>query len=221
MAINIIHCDNHLVVVFKEPGTVVQGAPARERSLCDDVKAWLRERFDKPGNVYLGVVHRLDRPVAGVVLFARTSKAARRVSRQFRLRTVRKTYLAVVEGSPAAERGTLRHWMIVRDGRPSIVSRPCAEAKEAELLYERLESSATRSLLRLHPITGRKHQLRLQLAHSGIPICGDQHYGAAAPLVARPEAIALMSEMLSIEHPTTKERLDFRVEPPPWWPWPA
>jgi 23S rRNA pseudouridine1911/1915/1917 synthase len=186
--------------------------------LPDLGKRWLKARYHKPGKVFLAMVHRLDRPVAGVVLFARTSKAASRLSRQFRERKVQKQYLAVVSGIVAGESGRLIHHIERRDRVSRVVPVSTASSQEARLHYTVLGQDDEKSLLRVSLETGRRHQIRIQLAHMGHPILGDLRYGAHRPLPGR--QIALLAHRLSVDHPTRGERLALTSPIPQLWPWP-
>ncbi len=216
----VFHEDNHLLVLYKPAGLLVQGDETGEDSLLDLGKAWLKERYGKPGQVFLGLVHRLDRPVAGVVLFCRTSKAAARLSEQFRTGTVRKRYLAVVEGRVKKLTGRLVHHMERREDRSSRIVSPSAPgAREIRLSYRVLDISGGRSLVEVDLETGRRHQIRLQLSHIGYPVVGDLRYGAPAPLPQK--QIALLARELLVEHPTLRTGLAFRSPLPSGWPWPV
>ena len=210
--------DNHLLVVYKPAGLLSQRDETGEVSLLDLSKAWIKERYHKPGQVFLGLVHRLDRPVAGIMVFARTSKAAGRLSDQLRRRRLRKTYLAVVEGRPAVAEGRLVHHIERRERAVRIVSEPTPLSREARLAYRVRASESGRSLVEVELETGRKHQIRLQLAHAGCPIVGDVRYGAPSPLPSRP--IALFAKQIVLEHPTRGEVLAFTAPLPIGWPWP-
>ena len=208
------------------------GLPAGEVSLHSAAKEYLAEKYQKPGNVYLGVVSRLDLVVSGAVVFARTSKAAERLNAQFRTHTVEKIYHAVVEGYPPPS-GTLRDW-IAEDGhgRKSFITKVGANAdvsthgrirpenvsngppKEGILHFRRLAQAGRYTLLEVNLETGRKHQIRLQLSHAGYPILGDRKYGSDVRLE---RGIALHARRLAFDHPTTKERLDFIAEYPAFW----
>jgi len=217
MSLEVLYCDNHLLAVVKPPGLVVQGARADEPSLADQARTWLKERYSKPGNVFLGVVHRLDRPVGGVVLFARTSKAAGRLSEQFRGRRVRKVYRAVVEGGPPARAGVLEGQVALVDGRPQLVQDEGAGVV-AHLRYSVVARGGGRTELTVELGTGRKHQIRLQLAAVGAPIVGDRRYGAGGAPLERAGAIALFAERLVVTHPTTGVEVDLHAPLPDWWP---
>ena len=210
--------DNHLLAVYKPAGLLTQGDRTGDVNLLDLGKGWLKALYDKPGNVFLGMVHRLDRPVAGVVVFARTSKAAGRLSRQFRERRVEKSYLAVVDGVTPGESGRLVHY-IERSNRGSWVApRATPHGREASLRYRVLDRDGRRSLLRIQLETGRRHQIRIQMAHTGCPILGDLRYGATAALPGR--QIALLAHHLEIDHPTRGERVVLTCPQPRGWPWP-
>jgi 23S rRNA pseudouridine1911/1915/1917 synthase len=216
----VLHEDNHVLALYKPAGLLVQGDQTRDPSLLALGKAWLRERYNRPGEVFLGLVHRLDRPVAGVMLFCRTSKAARRVSEQFRLGQVKKYYLAVVEGVMRAQSGRLVDQIERHDDRSSrIVGSPTSLSQEASLSYQLLDSRGDRSLVQVSLETGRRHQIRLQMAKIGHPILGDLRYGASAPLPQK--QIALFARRLVVTHPVRKDDLDLQSALPRHWPWPG
>jgi 23S rRNA pseudouridine1911/1915/1917 synthase len=214
----VIYQDNHLLAIYKPSGLLVQGDRTGDISLLDLGKQWIKQRYHKPGQVFLGMVHRLDRPVAGVVLFARTSKAASRLSQQFRERTVDKAYLAVVHGALTNPSGQLTHHIERRDRVSRVVPAVTDASREAGLRYMVLGTDGETSLLRVSLETGRRHQIRLQLAHVGHPILGDLRYGADRPLPCR--QIALLAQRLSVNHPTRGERLTLACPIPQGWPWP-
>ena len=218
MNFTVVHCDNHLLVVHKEPGVVVQGASRNEVSLLLAAKKWLKERYDKKGNVFLAVVHRLDKPVSGLVLFARTSKSASRMSDQFRRGAVKKRYLAVVEGILPKQTDELTNYLTTREGRPFITNHQDPKSKIARLRYSLSRQTAEMAEVSIELLTGRKHQIRLQLSALGNPIVGDKRYGAQIELAAAPQRIALLAHELHCTHPTTKEELSFLAQRPPWWP---
>lgn len=211
--------DNHLLALYKPAGLLVQGDRSGDVSLLELGKRWLKQRYQKPGQVFLGLVHRLDRPVAGVILFARTSKAARRLSDQFRTGQVVKRYLAVVQGQPSQTSGHLQDHLERRLRASRVVSVSTATSQEARLKFEVLGRAPHGSLLQVEPETGRRHQIRLQLAHLGHPILGDVRYGATAPLDRK--QIALLAYELSFMHPTQRQRLTLRSPIPREWPWPG
>ncbi len=199
--LDVLHLDNHLLVVRKPAGLPVQRDESGDRSLLDVARAWLKLEFDKPGNVFVGLVHRLDRPVEGVVILARTSKGASRLSAQFRERRIEKTYLTVVSGRPDP---------------PSRRLEESLSGKSAILEFDTLRKAKGTTLLEVRPLTGRKHQIRKQLAAAGHPILGDLRYGATAPLPAR--RIALFARAIGFEHPTLKTPLRIECPLPGWWP---
>ena len=205
--------DNHLVAVSKRAGDIVQGDKTGDVPLSDMVKAWLRDRYQKPGNVFLGVVHRLDRPVSGVVLFARTSKALSRLGRMFAGHTaVRKTYLAIVTSRPAAGEGTLTHWLTRNEKQNTAraYDREVPGSKKAVLDYCLVAESDRYFLLEVTLHTGRHHQIRCQLARIGCPIRGDLKYGA--PRSNPDGGISLHAWRLSLEHPVS--HLPLAIEAP-------
>ncbi|MBR9986570.1 MAG: RNA pseudouridine synthase [Desulfosarcina sp.] len=214
----VLYEDNHLLAVYKPSGLLVQGDRTGDVCLLDLGKQWLKERYHKPGKVFLGMVHRLDRPVAGVVLFARTSKAAGRLSRQFRERSVEKQYLAVVSGPVSGEANRLIHHIERRDRSSRVVPTPTDRSQEARLRYTVIGKDHEKSLLRVFLETGRRHQIRIQLAHMGHPVLGDLRYGAETPLPGR--EIALLAHTLMVDHPTRGVRLVFTSPIPQQWPWP-
>ena len=215
----VFYADNHLLALYKPAGLLAQGDDSGDVCLLDLARRWVKQRYQKPGNVFLGLVHRLDRPVAGVMIFARTSKAAARLSAALRSRETRKCYWAVLEGRPPSAAGVLAD-QIERDGRASrIVSGRSATSREARLSYRLLEAGAGRSLVAVELETGRRHQIRLQFARRGSPILGDVRYGASAPMPLR--QIALFAKELSVVHPTRKETLTFVSPLPVGWPWPG
>jgi 23S rRNA pseudouridine1911/1915/1917 synthase len=211
--------DNHLLVLYKPAGLLVQGDRSGDVCLLELGKRWLKQRYQKPGQVFLGLVHRLDRPVAGVILFARTSKAARRLSDQFRTGQVIKRYLAVVQGQPSRTSGQLQNHLERRLRASRVVAESTPTSQEARLKFEVLAHGPHGSLLQVEPETGRRHQIRLQLAHLGHPILGDMRYGASAPLTRK--QIALLAYELSFIHPTQGKRLTLRSPIPHDWPWPG
>jgi len=215
----ILYADNHLLVVYKPSGLLVQGDHTGDISLLDLGKRWIKTRYHKPGRVFLAMVHRLDRPVAGVVLFARTTKAAGRLARQFRERTVQKHYLAVVHGRVPKHSARLNHHIVRNQRQSRIVPAPTMNSQEARLNYTVLDRSEHKSLLQVKLETGRRHQIRIQLAHVGHPILGDLRYGAGEPLWQK--QIALLAHILSVDHPTQETRLTIQSPLPVGWPWPT
>lgn len=214
--LSIIYEDNHLLVLDKPAGLATMGAAEDEPSLWREACLDLKRRFDKPGKVYLGVVSRLDKLVSGVIVFARTSKAAARLSEQIRARTVEKTYWAIVAGLVAPQSGAWHDWLSPdTEGYGSQISRAGApQAVEARLGYRVLQSGSGQSLLEIDLETGRKHQIRIQAASRGHAVFGDRRYGSRRSF---PFGIALHSRRLRILHPTRKEPLEFVAEVPEYW----
>jgi 23S rRNA pseudouridine1911/1915/1917 synthase len=215
----VIYEDNHLLALYKPAGLLVQGDESGEVCLLDLAKAWSKERHQKPGRVFLGLVHRLDRPVAGALVFARTSKAAARLSHQIRNRQMHKVYLAVVAGRLPSVDGQLTHHIERGERTSRIVSAETPLGREARLGYRVREAAGGRSLVEIELLTGRKHQIRLQLAHIGCPILGDVRYGAPSSLPDR--QIALFARQIVLEHPTRREQLSLAAPLPVGWPWPG
>lgn len=211
-----LYLDNHLLVVSKPPGLLTQGDRTGDEDLVTWAKAYLKQAFDKPGNVFVGLVHRLDRPTSGVVVLARTSKAASRLSDQFRRRSPRKRYLAVLDGQLADE-GEAEDGLIAGDGgRAQIAPLDAPGAKRAVLRWRTVARSDRQSLVEVDLRTGRKHQIRAQLAARGAPVHGDFRYGRGVPF-AGGRGIALHATRLTIEHPTLREPTTFVSPPPRAW----
>ncbi|AEH45066.1 pseudouridine synthase [Thermodesulfatator indicus DSM 15286] len=210
----IIYEDNHLLVVEKPGGLLVQGDSTGDITLLSMAKEYLKEKYQKPGNVYLGVVHRLDRVTSGVVIFARTSKAAQRLAKFFREKLVKKHYLAVVHGSPPPK-GLLEDKIAWDENkRKAYIS---SKGKEASLVYLKLRTKNKKSLLLVQPITGRKHQIRVQLAKRKHPIVGDVKYGSKERIYFG-RAILLHAWRIVLPHPVKDEILRFEAGLPFYWP---
>ena len=211
--LEVLYIDNHLLVVRKPACILVQGDRTGDTSLLDYAREYIKDKFNKPGNVYLGLVHRLDRPTSGVVVFALTSKAAKRLSEQFRVRHVRKIYWALVEGEVPTE-GTLVD-RIRRHGRTSHVTKG-AGGQHAELSFRRLRYRKGVSWVEIELATGRHHQIRVQFARRGHPVLGDFRYGSKVKFGQK--ALALHARSLTIIHPTRKEEMTFVAELESFWP---
>ena len=204
----VIYEDNHIIIVNKAPGEIVQGDKTGDKPLCEIVKEWIKEKYNKPGNVFLGVAHRLDRPVAGLVVFAKTSKALTRLNEMFRNGDVHKTYWAITANAPAECEATLTHYIsTVEKNNKSYASLvPKKDTKEARLHYKLIASSDRYHLLEVNLLTGRKHQIRVQLSAIGCPIKGDLKYGSRR---SNPDgSISLQSHRISFVHPVSKLLID-------------
>ena len=214
---DVLYEDNHLLVVNKPAGLPTQGVVEGAASVVTLAKTYLKQKYKKPGNVYLGVVSRLDASTSGVLVLARTSKAAARLAAQFREHETEKIYWALVERPPEPPVGELSHWVLKNDRqrRMEVVPPRTRGAQHAKLAYQTLRAEKQRALVEVHLHTGRKHQIRLQLATIGCPVLGDRKYGSRAEFPAG--GIALHAKRLAIEHPTTKERLEFQAPAPQAW----
>lgn len=209
--VEVVYEDNHLLVVVKPPNMLTQSDATGDESLQELLKAYIKDKYQKPGEVYLGLVHRMDRPVGGLVAFARTSKAASRLSEQLRVRTMEREYLAVVEGADVPDSGQLCHWLLKDDATGSVSAVPAgtAGAKEARLSYDTLARREQSALLHVRLETGRKHQIRVQLMASGHPIVYDMRYGHGQT----GKTIALWGAVLRLTHPTKQEPMTFTSVP--------
>ena len=210
--INIIYEDNHLLVVEKPINVITQEDNTKDKDLLSILKEYIKEKYNKPGNVYLGLVHRLDRPVGGIMVFARTSKAASRLSEQIRNKTFKKTYNAVVIGN-IEESGKLKDYLL-KDEKTNIV-KVDKKGKEAILNFKKLNYKDNMSLVEINLETGRSHQIRVQMSHHGYPLYGDQKYNKSSRVG---EQIALFSKRIEFVHPTTKEKLTFELDLPNRYP---
>ena len=205
--------DNHLLILSKPTGWLVQGDKTGDSTLTDWGRDYIKEKYQKPGDVFLHPCHRLDRPVGGITVFARTSKALERMNKLFREDNIQKTYLAVVQGKPERESGKLIHWLEKDGARNLVKAYPKAKggAKEAELDYQLLATEKAHSLLKVLPKTGRPHQIRVQLSKMGCPIKGDLKYGYAEPNADK--SIHLHAFQISFVHPVKKEPITFTSLP--------
>lgn len=214
--LEVLYEDNHCIAVIKPARVLTAGDKTGDVSLLDLVKEYLKKKYHKPGNVFVGLVHRLDRPVSGVVLFARTSKAAARLSEQFRKATVEKKYRAIVEGSVADSAGELVDWLVKNEATNIVhsVAPDLPGARESRLRYRRIKQARGLTLLEVTPETGRSHQIRVQLAVRGHPIVGDGKYGSKKSLHG---TIALHAAELTFAHPTRDERITVAAPDPADW----
>ena len=201
----VLYEDNHIIVVYKESGEIVQGDKTGDKPLSETIKAWIKEKYAKPGNVFLGVVHRLDRPVSGLVVFAKTSKALSRLNDMFRKGEVKKTYWAMVQTPPAEPEGTLTNWLVrnEKQNKSYAYDHEVPNAKKAILKYKTVGQTEHYTLLEVNLLTGRHHQIRCQLSAIGCPIKGDLKYGARR---SNPDgSISLLSCTVEFIHPVSKE----------------
>lgn len=218
LALDILYEDNHLLALAKPAGLPTMGVAPQLPSLLTLAKQYLKQRYRKPGNVYLGVVSRLDAPVTGVVLLARTSKAARRLTEQFRTGQVQKLYWAAVEGQVRDEHGQYVDWLVhdERHRRVHVTGAGHPGARQARLTFRRLRTGSGLSVLEIELHTGRKHQIRVQLAHRGCPIVGDHKYGSRRDF---PCGIALHARRLVVVHPVRGQPLELIAPLPASWSW--
>lgn len=210
----VLYEDNHLMVVNKEPGEIVQGDKTGDEPLVETLKRWLKEKYGKPGNVFLGVVHRLDRPVGGVVVFAKTSKALTRLNEMFRKGEVHKTYWALTRNKPTPPAARLVNWIttVEKTNKSTAHARPVPDAKEAALSYAHRASSDRYHLLEVNLETGRKHQIRVQLSAAGMPVKGDLKYGDKR---SNPDgSISLLARRIRFEHPVSHDMIDITAPLP-------
>lgn len=217
--LEVIYEDNHIIAVNKPNGILVQGDKTGDLTLPDLVKEYIKVRYHKPGDVFLGVFHRLDRPVSGVVIFARTSKALARMNDMMRDKEFQKTYFAMVFPRPDELEGHLIHHIIKHEDKNmvKVLTRPKMDSKEAELYYRVHAELDGKVLLIVNPLTGRPHQIRAQLSKIGSPILGDLKYGAAYALPN--QNIALHCYEMKFMHPVKKEWVTIQASPPDIFPW--
>ncbi len=215
--IDVIYEDNHLLVVKKPINILSQGDNTNDLDMVNLLKRYLKEKYNKPGNVFVGLIHRLDRPVGGIMVFAKTSKCASRLSEQVRNKTIKKTYKAVIHKTMDKKEGTLKDYLYKnkKTNMVSVVTKNHKEAKDAVLDYKTLASNDEFSLVEIDLHTGRPHQIRVQFSSRNHPLYGDQRYGNSKV----GEQIALWSYKLEFNHPTTKERLVFTCDTPNKYPW--
>lgn len=210
----VVYEDNHIIIVNKQSGEIVQGDKTGDKPLSDFVKAWIKEKYAKPGNVFLGVVHRLDRPVAGLVVFAKTSKALSRLGNMFRDGEIKKTYWAIVPKAPIPPQATLTHWLVrnEKQNKSYAYDHEVAKSKKAILDYCVIGHSERYFLLEVHLKTGRHHQIRCQLSKIGCPIKGDLKYGA--PRSNPDGSISLLSRKVELIHPVSHQPISIIAKTP-------
>ncbi len=216
--LKVLYEDNHVMAVYKPAGLLSQGR-SHQSNLHRIVVEYIREKYNKPGKVYLAPIHRLDRPVCGILLFAKTSKGARRLSQQMREGTIKKIYMAITLGIPDPPSGDIFAYLRKRseDKKMLVVSAETHQAVRAMLQYRLVEKADGCGLLEVFPLTGRKHQIRALLAHIGCPIYGDCKYGVGPK---RRSGIALLAYIMEFKHPTKDEVVKVKSPIPPNWPWP-
>lgn len=204
---NVLYEDNHIIIVNKRSSEIVQGDKTGDVTLADTVKEYIREKYQKPGNVFLGVVHRLDRPVSGIVAFAKTGKALARLNEMFRVKDVKKTYWAIVGNAPQQTDGELVHWLVrnEKQNKSYAYDREVPHSKKAVLRYRIIGRSDRYYLLEVDLMTGRHHQIRCQLAKMGCPIKGDLKYGA--PRSNPDGSICLHARSIRFVHPVSKTEI--------------
>ena len=208
----ILHEDNHLIAVEKLPSDIVQGDKTKDKPLSEMVKSHLKEKYNKPGNVFCGVIHRIDRPVSGIVIFAKTSKALARMNKLFQEKKVQKTYWAVVKNKPKPNKGKLEHFLLKNQKQNKSYSVDPAKGKKSALTYECIFSSDRYHLLKITPHTGRHHQIRCQLSLIGSPIKGDLKYGFDRS--NKDGSIHLHAVQLEFEHPISNQPIKIKCSPP-------
>ena len=207
--------DNHIIIVSKQSGEIVQGDKTGDEPLSETVKQYIKEKYHKPGNVFLGVVHRLDRPVWGLVVFAKTSKALTRLNKMFKDGQVHKTYWAITKNAPPAEEGVLTDWLVRNERQNKSYAHPqeVPNAKKAVLKYRVIAHSDRYHLIEVNLLTGRHHQIRCQLANMGCAIKGDLKYGA--PRSNPDGSISLLARRITFVHPVSKENIVVEAPLPP------
>jgi 23S rRNA pseudouridine1911/1915/1917 synthase len=201
--LEVLYEDNHIIAINKKSGDIVQGDKTGDAPLSDFVKAYIKKKYNKPGEVFLGTIHRLDRPTSGVVLYARTSKALTRMNEQFREKQVQKTYWAVVDNAPANDSGTLENYLLKNQKQNKSYVTKAEDGKHAVLDFKLLKKLDNFFHLEIKPKTGRHHQIRVQLAHIGCIIKGDLKYGAKRS--NKDASIHLLAQKLEFLHPVKKE----------------
>jgi hypothetical protein len=207
--------DNHIIIVSKRSGEIVQGDKTGDEPLSETVKQYIKDKYRKPGNVFLGVVHRLDRPVWGLVVFAKTSKALTRLNKMFKEGQVHKTYWAITKNAPPAEEGVLTDWLVRNERQNKSYAHPqeVPNAKKAVLKYRVIAHSDRYHLIEVNLLTGRHHQIRCQLANMGCAIKGDLKYGA--PRSNPDGSISLLARRITFVHPVSKENIVVEAPLPP------
>ena len=207
LTMEVLYEDNHIIIVYKEAGEIVQGDKTGDEPLSEIVKRWIKDKYQKPGNVFLGIVHRLDRPVSGLVVFAKTSKALTRLNNMFRNGEVHKTYWAIVTRPPFEKEATLTDWLVrnERQNKSYAYNHQVPTSKKSILHYKVINQSERYTLLEINLMTGRHHQIRCQLSNMDCPIKGDLKYGAQRS--NSDGSISLLSHRIEFIHPVSKENI--------------
>tara|TARA_Y100000589_G_scaffold126154_1_gene120225 strand:+ start:2494 stop:3180 length:687 start_codon:yes stop_codon:yes gene_type:complete len=217
--ITVLYEDNHLIAVKKQSGDIIQSDQSGDITLADKVKEYIKRKYNKPGDVFLGIIHRIDRPVSGVVVFARTSKALTRMNELFREKKIQKVYWAVVEEKPPLENGEIVNWLKKNQekNRSRAYDSEVKESKKAELKYQLMGRSRNYYYLKINPLTGRHHQIRVQLSNIDCRIKGDIKYGAKR--TNKDGSIHLLARSISFVHPVKKQEIEIVCNPPidPLW----
>tara|TARA_B100000963_G_scaffold117981_1_gene102695 strand:+ start:146 stop:832 length:687 start_codon:yes stop_codon:yes gene_type:complete len=217
--ITVLYEDNHLIAVKKQSGDIIQSDQSGDITLADKVKEYIKRKYNKPGDVFLGIIHRIDRPVSGVVVFARTSKALTRMNELFREKKIQKVYWAVVEEKPPLENGEIVNWLKKNQekNRSRAYDSEVKESKKAELKYQLMGRSRNYYYLKINPLTGRHHQIRVQLSNIDCRIKGDVKYGAKR--TNKDGSIHLLARSISFVHPVKKQEIEIVCNPPidPLW----
>lgn len=211
---NVLYEDNHIIIVNKASGEIVQGDKTGDTPLVETVRAYIKEKYNKPGNVFCGLTHRLDRPVSGVVIFAKTSKALERINNMLKNHEIKKTYWAIVKNTPKQEAGTMVNYLVrnEKQNKSYAYNTEKPNSKRAELNYKVIGKSDNYTLLEVNLITGRHHQIRCQLAAMGCPIKGDLKYGFSR---SNPDgSISLHARSVEFTHPVSKERIHVEAPTP-------
>lgn len=212
--VKVLYEDNHIIIVNKKAGEITQGDKTGDEPLSEKVKRFIKNRDNKPGNVFLGTVHRLDRPVSGAIVFAKTSKALPRLNKMFLEKQMQKTYWAKCIQAPKVEHDKLVHWLVKdpKKNKTKAHNRHVSNGKKSELIYTHLKHHKIHNLIEVLPLTGRPHQIRVQLASMGCIILGDLKYGALAP--NKDKSICLHARRIEFIHPVSKEKIDITAPLP-------
>ena len=203
----VLYEDNHIIAINKKSGEITQGDKTGDKPLSEKIKKFIKERDKKPGNVFLGIVHRLDRPVSGVIIFAKTSKSLQRLNKMFQKKEIYKKYWAKCTNAPVVEHQKLVHFLVKDPSRnkTSAYNKEISKGKKSELIYTHLKSNKIKNLLEVEPLTGRPHQIRAQLSSIGCVIVGDIKYGA--PSANKDKSICLHAKNIEFTHPVSKEKI--------------